>query len=967
MLPPPTSALRRLRICSLVGLACVGLATGAWCDEQDHGTVDTERARSEQRQEDEQFFEAKIRPLLHRYCIDCHGPNEQSGGLRLDHREFLLTGGESGPALVPLQPDQSLLMQSIQRSESLAMPPDAPLEAADVAMLEQWIRGGAVWPDAEPIAATQIEQATQAHWAFQPLKRPVIPELPSASELHGGQWNGSPIDTLVLARLQDMGLEPSPPTDRRTLLRRASYVLTGVPPTFAEVEQFVNDPAPDAYEQWVDRWLASPQFGEHWARHWLDLARYSDTKGYVYDREERFWTHAWTYRDWVIDALNRDLPYDQFVQLQLVADQVATDPNDLAAMGFLTLGRRFLGVKPDITDDRIDVVTRGLLGLTVGCARCHDHKYDAIPTADYYSLYGVMASCQEVEKSVTPVAELPTEYVAELQRRVQAYEEQHQKLCGEASERARQRLQDYLLAQLELDKYPGELFGQLFKTTDLLPWVVHRWADHLRKADQNRDRFFVAWHRLLEVPEQQFGTVAPGVIAELRGAGPEEVDPAVVAALGQPLQSRIDVVILYASLLQAKLVALQPHHAARVSGSTELPLTEEDRYFFELLYGAHSPCSVPDEPIVEIEYFLDFASCETLWKLQREIERWAIQSDVLDRRVRVLEDRAQLLDPQIFRRGNPQRKGDFVPRQFLQLLAGPQRTPFEQGSGRKELAEAITARDNPLTARVMVNRMWGHVFGQPLVSTPSDFGLRAEPPSHPELLDHLAAEFMENGWSVKKLLRQLLLSQTFRQAAAGQTRSDVMERAIAIDPGNRWLWHFRPQRLSIEQLRDSVLATNGTLDLSRVGGKAAELWTPPYSRRRSIYGLIDRQFLPSLLRGFDFANPDLHIPRRSETMVAQQCLFFLNHPWVLEQATTLAADSGNHPDFPAAIRKLFQQVLQREPSDLELLDAVEFLDVAVSDQAVSDAAVSDAASTTLSPFAQLAQILYSSNEFQFIE
>ncbi|MBL8891335.1 MAG: PSD1 domain-containing protein [Planctomycetaceae bacterium] len=922
-----------------------------------------------QSQTDETFFESKIRPLLHRHCVDCHGPSEQSGGLRLDHRKFLLLGGESGAAIVPHEADASLLIRAIKRDGALAMPPETPLAPDDVVLLEHWIQSGAVWPESEVVAESQIEQATREHWAFQPLSRPVIEpnnetlemlrQSSPASTPAGpvwSDWTNSPIDVAIMNRLVQAGLEPSPRTDRRTLLRRASFILTGLPPTMEQVEQFVNDPDPQAFEKRVDAYLASPHFGEHWARHWLDLARYSDTKGYVYGREERFWTHAWVYRDWVIAAFNRDLPYDQFIKLQLAADQISSDPNDLAAMGFLTLGRRFLGVKPDIIDDRIDVVTRGLLGLTVGCARCHDHKYDAVPTADYYSLYGVMASCQEIEKSITPTTELPPEYLAELQRRAQAYQEQHTKLCDEASERARQRLQDYLAAQRELDKYPGELFGQLFKTTDLLPWVVHRWADHLRRAEQTGDPFFAPWHQLLKIPVDRFASEAAAVSARLRQASPAEVHPEVATALDHPLHSPDDVVKLYADLLAKKRDQLREHFEHSRSGTESPKLSPDELYFFELLYGENAPSTVPNEPIVEIEYFLDFASCESLWKLQSEMERWTLQADILDRRVRVLQDRSSLVDPQIFRRGNPQRKGDYVPRQFLSLLSGPTRVPFQQGSGRQEMAAAIASPTNPLTARVMANRIWAHVFGQPLVDTPSDFGLRANPPSHPELLDYLASELIDNGWSIKSVLRQMVLSETFRQANAGTNSPSLLARAKSVDPDNRWLWHFRPQRLSIEQVRDTVLATNNALD-TRVGGKAVEMWTAPFSRRRSIYGLVDRQFLPSLLRSFDFANPDLHIPERSETTVAQQSLFFLNHPFIIEQATAISLANDHPADGTLAVRNLFRKVLQREPSELEVMEAVEFLDAAMNGEQES----------SLGPFAQLAQVLYSSNEFQFIE
>lgn len=921
----------------------------------------------------EHFFENSIRPLLQSRCHECHGTERQDGDLRLDSRDALLQGGRTGPAIVLGNPDQSLLLQAVHRTGDLEMPPDEPLLEAEIAALTQWIRTGAVWAGTEQIEPSEIQRRSAEHWAFQPLVAPDT-SAPLANV----------IDHWIQTRLQAEGLRATAPADRRTLLRRLRFVLTGLPPSHAEVEAFQQDPDPSAYESRVEQALSSPQFGEHWARHWLDLARYSDTKGYVYSREERFWTHAWSYRDWVIDAINRDLPYDQFIRLQLAADQIADDPNDLAAMGFLTIGRRFLGVKPDIIDDRIDVVTRGLLGLTVSCARCHDHKYDAIPTADYYSLYGVMASCYEEDRSLVSPELLSAEYVAERTKRQQAYLDQHKQLRDQAAQRARQRTADYLAAQLQLDQYPGELFGQLFKPDDLLPSVVHRWADYLRRSAASEDPIFTAWHRLLAIPAAEFAQQAPVVAAELGAAPPTMVHPAIAAAMREAqLTTHRDVVQLYSQVLQQQLslltlppatgsgdIASTPAdtepHAPNSSGEgipkqgVEKNSPDKDPLFEALFFGENSPCVVPDEPIVEIEYFVDIASCESLWKLQAELDRWVLQGDSRDRRARVLVDRPQPIEPQIFRRGSPLRKGDFVPRQFLSLLAGDDRSPFENGSGRLELADAIATADNPLTARVMVNRIWGHVFGQPLVATTSDFGLRSELPSHPELLDQLAQEFIEHGWSVKHIVRQMLLSETFRQAGADSLPPKLLEQALNLDPENRLLWHSKPRRLTIEALRDTLLSTSGQLDSSTFGGKAVDLWTPPFARRRSVYGLVDRQFLPSLLRSFDFANPDLHIPWRSETTVAQQCLFFLNHPLVLEQAKQVVEEASQgvaKNDSLACIQQLFRRILQRDPSELESLEAMEFL----------DAAAETAESNQLDPWQQLAQVLYSSNEFLFIE
>ncbi|MEO1979928.1 MAG: DUF1549 domain-containing protein, partial [Fuerstiella sp.] len=335
------------------------------------------------------LFERMIRPILVEQCSACHGDKKQNGELRVDSLKSLLQGGDSGPAIVPGQSRQSLLMKAVVRSEDLAMPPDKPLTKQQVDALRQWIDAGAPWPKNAGQLKSMTDRSGKDHWAFQPVRKPNVPR-------HEGDWGNTPVDAFILQALKTNGLSPAPTADRRTLLRRASYAIIGLPPSPEAVADFADDPRPDAWQQAADSLLSSQHYGEHQARHWLDVARYADTKGYVYAREERFWVHAWTYRDWVINALNADMPYDRFLLLQLAADQVEDRAEgDLAAMGFLTLGRRFLGLKHDIIDDRIDVVCRGTMGLTVSCARCHDHKYDPIPTADYYSLYGVFDSCAE--------------------------------------------------------------------------------------------------------------------------------------------------------------------------------------------------------------------------------------------------------------------------------------------------------------------------------------------------------------------------------------------------------------------------------------------------------------------------------------------------------------------------------------------------------------------------------------------
>jgi len=638
------------------------------------------------------------------------------------------------------------------------------------------------------LASTSLLSAE--HWAFQPLK-PV---------------KGTSIDEFIQKKLAENGLKPSPRADARTLARRASFDLMGLPPERTDVP----------YEQFVDQLLASPHYGEQWARHWLDIARYSDTKGYVYAREEKNWVHASPYRDWVVRALNEDMPYDRFLLLQIAADQVvpAKSP-DLAAMGFLTLGRRFLGVTHDIIDDRIDVVTRGTLGLTVACARCHDHKFDPIPTRDYYALYGVFQSSTE---TLVPCASGDN---AELNALVKKNRDLMTKRREEQMARTRSRAADYLKAVTELEKYPEQGFDQIIEEKDLNPFIVHRWKAWMEKH--------------------------PGV-----------------------------------------------------------ELTDE------VLKSIDSPAHVPDEHIANIEMYFPTGIITELWKSQGDVDRFLIKNNTTPAHATILVDRPLPSTPRVFTRGNPLTKGDEVPRQFLSAFGSQQ--PFKIGSGRLELAQAIIDPRNPLTARVMVNRIWQHHFGRGLVSTPSDFGKQGSLPSHPELLDWLAQRFIDSGWSIKAMHRLIMLSQTYQQSS---------QTSDPRDPDNRLLARFTPHRLSFEEARDAWLAAAGRLNL-RMGGRPDALFASS-NTRRTLYALVDRENVPTVMRTFDFANPDLSIPQRTETTVPQQALFGLNHPFVVQQAKSLVQSAAASKSDEAKIRFIYAKLFQRSPTPDELAFAHRFV------------------------------------------
>jgi hypothetical protein len=838
----------------------------------------------------EALFESEIRPILASRCVSCHGPGRQEGHVRLDSKASVSASNEDG-----------LLARTI-RGQSSA-PVSCVLGTPVAQAFDQWIALDLPWPESATVAsASDRDEMARRHWAFQPVRDPAVPPTASGP-------GANPIDAFVLAGLRSAGLSPSPEADRRSLIRRLTYTLTGLPPSTEVVDRFGSDPDPKAYEREVERLLASEAYGEHWARHWLDVARYSDTKGYVYSREEKNWPHAWVYRDWVVRAMNTDLSYDRFLLLQVAADQVDDrQPGDEAAMGFLTLGRRFLGVKHDIIDDRIDVVTRGMLGLTVSCARCHHHKYDPIPTEDYYALHGVFD--RSVEKRVPLGRDGDEAFWNGHDERQRKFDETMTKFRIEAAERVRERVGDYLKAQTELDKYPADGFDQIFQKSDLLPAFVRAWRDYLRDAGDRDDPVFRPWHAYAALSADRFAGDAPGVMAALSGkAG---MPPLIAEAFATLPANFDDVIARYAAVFH--------------SFGKSTPAAPDTDPLRRVLYGPDSPCEVPEGPIASTETYFDTDSINALWKLNNEIDRAFLNAPEAIPVALTLVDRALPAQGRVLLRGNPLTPGEAVPRHFPEILAGENHPPFTIGSGRLELARAIIDPANPLTSRVMVNRVWAQHFGTGLVDTPSDFGTRAGPPSHPELLDWLTTRFIEDGWSLKALHRRILLSATFRQSSLGPVDPDARHSAAVSDPGNRLLWRMTPHRLRYEEFHDSLFAASGELD-PQLGGRPVESLTAPYSKRRALYGKVDRQFVPGVLRMFDFANPDLHIPQRNETTVPQQALFFLNHPLVLERARALAKVTGAEAASPPArVKALFHRVLQREPSETEIGEALALID-----------------------------------------
>lgn len=723
-----------------------------------------------------EFFEKSVRPLLVERCYECHQGTKAKLGLRLDSRAGVLKGSDYHPVVDLRNPPASRLMLAVTHGGAKQQIEDMPKEAdklaaEEIAVLERWIADGLPWSAESGGKPAELGDPTK-HWAWQQVEKPVVPNEA-----------GHPIDYFIDQKLNEAGLAKAPVADRRTLYRRAHFDLLGLPPEFDEVEKFSADPRPDSvvWPELLDRLLASPHYGERWARHWMDLARYSDTRGYEAGGRERRFVYSYVYRDWLIRSLNEDLPYDEFLRQQLAADRLlgpdasAEERKNLAALGFITLSKN--GRTEDVIDDRIDTTFRTTMAMTVACARCHDHKFDPVSTAEYYGIYSVF------HNSVEP-QEMPT-------------------------------------------------IGQPEDTP-----VYRAYQEELAKKQKVVDDFL------------------DPKLAEKAKEFPD-------------LANR-----------RFQLVA---------------KLSREDR--------------------------------RALQNLERVVDKFVADKKMEPDKALVVGERTPPAAQRIFVRGSPGRQGDLVQRGFLKVLSpGGERVVFEQkDSGRLDLANLIASAENPLTARVMVNRVWMHHFGEGLVRSVSDFGIMGDAPTHPELLDWLATWFVENGWSLKKLHRLILTSETWRQQSVHPRAAEFSE----IDPENRLLWKMHRQRLDFESMRDATLAVTGQLS-DEIYGRSVKILEPPFSKRRTVYAFIDRQNPLPEFRIFDAANPQETTGQRPNTMIAPQALFAMNGDFVKAQAVNLA----NLPSVSAvvkggelekAVAALYRAVLARAPSGEETTLALDFV------------------------------------------
>ena len=722
------------------------------------------------------FFENKVRPLLADKCFGCHSAAAEAdgnlmAGLRMDSRTGLTQGGDSGPAVVPSEPEKSLLVEAIHyRNEDMAMPPEAKLRDVDIDVLTTWVQMGVPWPggdSATPAAEKKGEtpydwdKFRREHWAFKPIVKPAVPPVSD------GSWPHSEIDRFLLASLESAGLSPNPPADPRLLIRRAYLDLIGLPPSPEQVAAFLADESPDAFSKVVDTLLASEQYGERWGRHWLDVARYCDVHGGFNDQGL---PNAWRYRDWVVRALNADMPYDQFITHQIAGDLL--DGNrEPAATGLFALGPTYSSdggdpeaqaqAEAETLADRVDTFSRGLLGLTVACARCHDHKFDPITAKDYYAIAGVFRNTRREDFPAAPQAEIDAYTAGQ-----QAIKDQEKVI------------NDWLAAtasRLGID--PGRL-------------------------------------------EQSLDDELKGEIAQLR------------AELEQRKKTAAP---MYATI-----------HGLTDAGSTDMPVAL---------------------------------------------------------------------------RGDLRKPGEIAHRRFVEIVAGADATPYSIGSGRIELARSVVAPDNPLTPRVIVNRVWGWHFGQGLVRTPSNFGVLGEQPTHPELLDWLAADFVQHGWSLKRLHRQILLS------SAWQMSSGFDEAKFTRDGDNKLLWRMNPRKLDVEAWRDSLLAVTGELDATIGGPPTNQIWQ---SSRRTLYVSTSRTgevfHADHFLRLFDAPAAVSSAEQRVVSTVPQQYLFMMNSPFMIGRSQVLGDWMRGLPGtLSQTLEQTYQRLYSRPPDPAEVDLATEWL------------------------------------------
>ena len=918
-----------------------------------------------------EFFESRIRPVLAENCYTCHS-QLQTSGLRLDSREYLLKGGSLGPAVVPGNPDESLLIRAVRHThERLKMPPAGKLSSQQIEDLAAWVRSGSYWPEKDGVVAPKTDQDVikpehRAFWSFQPLR---VPKLPKTK---------SPVDYLVRSKLNELGLKPNNPADQRILLRRLSFDLLGLPPSPEEAKAFLSDSSPQAIARTVDRLLESPHFGERWGRFWLDVARYgeNDYSGV----QVRDYPQAWRYRDWVIEAFNTDMPYDLFVKAQIAADLLPGDNAKLlGGLGLFGLGPWYYSIshppqaRADERHERVDMISRGFLGLTAACARCHDHKYDPISMEDYYGLAGVFANVHYKSYPLVPREEVERfqaqeKKVKDLEKNIDHFLKRQGDELAEIMARQTSR---YMQASWKILRAPessedakSALIRSEAEVAGLDQETLTRCVVYLARP-QEEHPYLRPWSQLLDK--------ADATESEIRKVA-DDYQEVILSILGEKKTLEEEMRTLLARLpaeekrertrLPDGFVSGDGFEVSRTLRGTDI----EPKTLARERYVAWKQLLGDDEKAIfhyqdkKLERFLQGEWKKHLEALRRELEDLKRNLPQPYPYLPGIEEWEHPANARLNIRGNPFQGGREVPRRFLAVLSDGAPSPFQKGSGRLELAEAIVG--HPLAARVMANRIWQHLFGTAIVRTPDNFGKTGDRPSNPELLEYLSWRLMDQKWSVKKLLREIVLSQTY------QASSDDSKLNAAVDPGNRFFWRVNRRRLDAEAIRDSILFVSGRLD-SQLGGPSQELtaentnnvaaMNPPNGRpsqefkaentRRTVYVKVGRFKLDETLALFDVPSPSVSNSQRGVTNVPLQRLFFLNSEFVLNQSDALVKRlRATNADEPAMIRSAYHLLFARQPSSSEAQMARDFL-----------------ASAGKDAWTLYAQALLSSNEFVYVD
>jgi cytochrome c553 len=894
------------------------------------------------------YFESKVRPILANNCFGCH-TTSALGGLRLDSPEAMLKGGKRGASVVPGDPEKSLLITAVRQSDaSLKMPQGGKLKDEEIAVLEAWVKAGAVWPKTSPAPATTsstggkyvITPERRAFWSFQPLKTEPIPAVKDP------KWAKTDIDRFILARLEKEGLKPVGPAQKHDLIRRATLDLIGLAPTPEEYAAFEADKSPDAFAKVVDRLLASPHYGERWGRVWLDVARYGEDDYRSLNpnpRGYRPYPNAWAYRDWVIQSFNDDMPYDQFVKAQLAGDLM--DPKIrykmLPATGFLGLGPWYYDngsnevTRADERHDRVDAVTRGFLGLTVACARCHDHKYDPIPQTDYYALAGVFYNTiyEEYPRAPKKVVDEYTHIQDGLDEKQKILQEMNTALSNELSRSLAFQTANYIEGVWDVvgTKPKGKEVAAVVESRKLDYELLERWIKYMQKPTdkyKNKEEFQAMLKKGNATPAQvkAFAEKFQGEVVEaLLAKNDLDAQNKVLADKdldGTKPKKRTDKPSNFVSnkdfnpgaLIRFKALPDELNNFYTEVFVRELKDAEDPNAMMAMGGGRAGNPGVLAFRGWGLESRLGPEPQARLKTIQDDIAADRKKLEASYPFIHGVRDSDTPANIQLAKRGNPENLGDEVPRHFLSIFSNGDPVPLTKGSGRMQLADLVVQQ--PIAMRVIVNRIWKEHFGTGIVDSPSNFGFGGERPTNPELLEYLAQSFVKNGMSIKKLQREIMLSSVY------QLSTEDNKLASDKDSGNRLYWRANRKRMEAEQIRDSILEISGNLDQS-LGGPSEEL-TPDY-KRRTVYGKVSRYKLDAYLQLFDFPAPNISAEKRFTTTVPLQRLFLMNSDFVQLEAEALAKRVSTEPNNRARIQKVYELAYGRMPSEEEISIGLEYL------------------------------------------